>query len=347
MNWKDKFPRKSIYFETENGILYCGHVLEILKDFPEESVDCIVTSPPYWNLRYYGEVADVIWDEVQGCKHEWGEEIKVSSRHKKGETNPGKEAWAKEKGAITDRAGKFCLKCKAWYGQLGMEPTLELYHKHLLQVGSEIRRVLKKTGTLWWVHGDSYVDKTLSLQNFRFIQELIDKQGWYLRNIIIWEKPNCMPSSVKDRFTIDYEPIFFLVKNKKYYFKQQVEPAKTPGSVHVAKNIQKSHVVHEQYNRTYFARTYETKDYRNKRCVWHINTGYFKEAHFAVYPRELIEPMISAGCPEDGIVLDPFMGSGTTGEVAEILRRRWVGIEINKDYCEIAKRRLERRRYLL
>ena len=385
--------------DIRNTIIH-GNALETLRNIPDESVNCVVTSPPYWGLRFYGEETKTIWDGNPDCEHEWGEEI-ITARHKKGETNPGKEKWYKDNDAITPIAGNFCLKCGAWYGQLGLEPALDMFINHLLQITVELKRVLKKTGTLWWNMGDNYKSsggpsrhwgysdpkypngrdinyiepsslpqgniqpKSLCLQNFRLVQRMIDEQGWILRNILIWHKLNSTPSSVKDRFTVDFEPVFFFVKSKKYYFEQQFEPFQesTYQRINYAFNPSKGDIqgaVKSSGQRKFAEHLKQgLLNGRNKRCVWTINTQPFKDAHFAVMPEKLVEPMIRAGCPKEickkcgkinacncnvgfkpGIVLDPFMGAGTVAVVAKKLGRDYVGIELNPEYIKIAEKRI-------
>ena len=243
-----------------------------------------------------------------------------------------------------------------------------------------MKRVLRKDGTCWVVMGDSYAGsgkgaggknsnkgipqnvypniniiknfkygslcKTLLQIPSRFSIMMID-HGWILRNEIIWYKPNAMPSSVKDRFTVDFEKVFFFVKNKKYWFEQQLEKsiwfekdkrAITGGITKSGKSIT---LEGNQYQINKSG-CFRKDGNRNKRCVWQIPTQSFKGAHFAVFPPNLIEPMIKAGCPENGIVLDPFMGSGTVAEVALKLNRRFMGIELNPKYCEMAKKRISK-----
>ena len=385
--------------DIRNTIIH-GNALETLRNIPDESVNCVVTSPPYWGLRFYGEETKTIWDGNPDCEHEWGEEI-ITARHKKGETNPGKEKWYKDNDAITPIAGNFCLKCGAWYGQLGLEPSLDMFIDHLLQITAELKRVLKKTGTLWWNMGDCYgshsigngnvggiegqrnrtskqysdtikaqsinkllsvPDKCLALQNFRLAQRMIDEQGWILRNILIWHKLNSMPQSVKDRFTVDFEPVFFFVVSKKYYFEQQFEPFQesTYQRINYAFNPSKGDIqgaVKSSGQRKFAEHLKQgLLNGRNKRCVWTINTQPFKDAHFAVMPEKLVEPMIKAGCPKridygynacncnvgfkPGIVLDPFMGAGTVAVVAKKLGRDYIGIELNPEYIKIAEKRI-------
>jgi DNA modification methylase len=193
-------------------------------------------------VRDYGEQTKVIWDGDENCKHIWN--YRQFKQHS-GRGDCQKAGKYSEQEAIPDKELKdaFCQKCGAWYGQLGLEPTLDLYLKHLLQITQELKRVLKPTGVMFWNHGDSYggsqghfdaknpkaregrlipcqeyQSKCLFLQNYRLILRMCDEQGWILRNTIIWHKPNHMPSSVKDRFANAYEPVFFLTKSKRYYF---------------------------------------------------------------------------------------------------------------------------------
>jgi DNA modification methylase len=208
----------------------------------------------------------------------------------------------------------------------------------------EVKRVLRDDGTLWLNLGDSYAGNN-SRASFngragygnpretvvkRLPEGLKSKDmigipwrvsfalqadGWYLRSDIIWHKPNPIPESVKDRPTKSHEYIFLLSKNRKYYYDGD-------GIKERANNI-------------------NNVDTRNKRSVWTVPTKPYKEAHFATFPPNLITPCIIAGCPEGGIVLDPFWGSGTTAAVSKQLSRYYIGIEINPEYIEIAKKRIE------
>ena len=181
--------------------------------------------------------------------------------------------------------------------------------------------------------------KSLIMIPFRFAIEMVNR-GWILRNTIIWYKPNCMPSSVKDRFTVDFEYVFFFVKNKKYWFEQQFELAQNWG---IRDRINFRNGTKDPKLKHYGLKDCNFKDKgKNKRCVWQITTksSPSKKIHFAVYPEELIEPMIRAGCPKNGVIIDPFMGSGTTGVKAKKLGRNFIGIEINPDYVEMTIKRL-------
>lgn len=209
-------------------------------------------------------------------------------------------------------------------GQLGAESSMQEYIEKMLQVTAELYRVLKPTGSLWWNHGDSYDgDKSLTLQNFQLVQNMI-LQEWILRNVIIWHKPNCMPQSVKDRFTVDFEPVFFLTKSKKYYFETQFDAYSPESDVEYRQQLRanKQYNTKEPYqnNTPYMGQA--TKDYKShkaqnpsdakrnimlsmlkqpgriKRTVWSITTQPFKDSHFATFPEKLITTPIRAGCPE-------------------------------------------------
>ena len=356
-----------------------GDTLKVLKTLPDEIINCCVTSPPYWSLRDYG---------VEG--------------------------------------------------QLGLEKTFEEYINKLCNIFDEVKRVLRKDGTCWVNLGDSYSgsgngsndyrnqntknyrkgitlyqgqkpgktsisNKSLCLIPQRFAIEMVNR-GWILRNTIIWHKPNCMPSSAKDRFTVDFEYLYFFSKSKKYYFEQQLENL---GSICTRKR--KSAFRQQNENDEDLI----TTNGRNKRTVWKIPTKPFPDAHFAVFPEALIETPIKAGCPkyvckkcgkarekifetnnpkgisgragtpmvskgivdtfdgkqiiepghsstvyssavykgltncgcnagfEPGIVLDPFMGAGTTAKVALKQGKKYLGIELKQEYIDMANKRIK------
>ena len=322
--------------DIEKNTIINGNSLEVLKSLPDNSIDCCVTSPPYYALRDYG------------CD-----------------------------------------------GQIGLEETPEKYIESLCDVFSEVRRVLTPQGTLWLNIGDSYngnkVGNTEVVKNKKvsesndFHKKLwgrakpkdligipwmlafaLRSQGWYLRQDIIWQKPNPMPESVTDRCTKSHEYIFLLSKSQKYYFDyesiQEEATSSDKPRVFGANNqkgtlrndigrVYKPRTKNCQYdgqrpNSMHLAREAGLSDevypVRNKRDVWTVNTKPCKEAHFATYPFELIKPCILAGCPENGIVLDPFMGSGTTAIVARSLNRNYLGVELNPEYIKIAHKRLEK-----
>ena len=373
--------------------IYQGNCIEVLKDFPDESIDCVVTSPPYWGLRDYNQ-----------------EE------------------------------------------QLGLEKTPEEFVANLVKVFSEVKRVLKKEGSVWLNLGDTYYNKSLAGIPFR-VAFALQSDGWYLRQDIIWNKPNPMPESVQDRCTKSHEYIFLLTKSPKYFYdidairedcitnenrpsgvvrernfnynsKRNLNPKAYMRKYNNVENESKHRQgMHKQRGESVIVTRKElpeqkefvdfirnksnakklsedsgiklskvehwfrhdesgfaypsiedwdkireylddwSKEFisidkkmtelethldsinnnpkgRNKRSVWKITTKPYKEAHFATFPIELPITCIKAGCPEGGIVLDPFFGSGTTGLAAQELHRHWVGIELNPEYIEIANRRV-------
>jgi DNA modification methylase len=289
-------------------------------------------------------------------------------------------------------------------GQLGLESTPEEYVTKMVEVFREVKRVLKPEGTLWLNLGDSYASvhtgghksaKATVGSNKEGIQEIrqskaqpetyglkqkdlvgipwrvafaLQADGWYLRQDIIWHKPNCMPESVKDRCTKAHEYIFLLSKSPKYYYDaeaiaepvaqstidrlaqdidSQVGSDRVPGKTNGTMKAKppryggnKYTANPEIFNRTKSGNAYDFRPRRNKRSVWRVSTTPFKEAHFATFPEKLIEPCILAGCPVGGIVLDPFMGAGTTAVVAWKHNRNYIGFEINPDYVAIAEKRL-------
>nr|BDD45328.1 hypothetical protein 6 [Elusimicrobiota bacterium] len=358
-----------------------GNALDVLKTIPDESVDCVVTSPPYWALRDY-QTSHLIWDGDPNCQHDFSNETQIGDIRFRGKqanvySNANPEIY------VGDGKGSICSKCGAWQGELGLEPDFNLYIKHLNDIFIEVHRILKKTGTCWVNLGDTYggsgqgwgkqgktrgrnsidtrpvdimctdkppsykiMPKCLLLIPCRFAIEMCNRD-WILRNTIIWQKNNCMPSSVKDRFTVDFEYMFFFAKSKKYYFKQQVEDF--AGSTFVRIQANNSAIKAEQYaglsndNKQRFSERVKSGELagRNKRCVWKISTQSFTGAHFATFPEELIITPIKAGCPENGIVLDPFAGAGTTCMVAKKLGRKYIGIELNQQYAKMAEKRIE------
>lgn len=233
-------------------------------------------------------------------------------------------------------------------GQLGLEKSFEEYLDRLILIFQEVHRVLKDTGTCFVNLGDTYfggdmkaqyLEKCLCMIPARFALRMIEIE-WILRNEIVWHKPNAMPSSATDRFTVDFEKIFFFTKSKTYYFEQQLEEYFVPLN-RWGGNATNRENSSEGYAMCPRERKYRpNEEGRNKRAVWSINTESHSEAHLAVYPKSLVTTPILAGCPKGGIVLDPFMGSGTTAVVAQENGRKYLGAELNPEYCKIAEKRL-------
>jgi DNA modification methylase len=271
-------------------------------------------------------------------------------------------------------------------GQIGLEETPEEYISAMVEVFRCVRDVLANDGTVWLNIGDSYCNSNgfaraspeyqrEGRNNMPANDRKLDKlhatglktkdligipwmlafalraDGWYLRQDIIWHKPNPMPESVQDRCTKAHEYIFLLSKSQKYYFdhesikEQMSEESKarlTRGVSEFHKNVDGApgQTPHSMNQPRKHGEITETPDLRNKRSVWTITTKPYEGAHFAVFPADLIEPCILAGAPVGGIVLDPFMGSGTTAQVAQNLGRQYIGCELNEDYKPLQDKRL-------
>lgn len=236
--------------------------------------------------------------------------------------------------------------------QIGIEAEEEDYILQLLEVFEKSRRVLKKQGTLWLNLGDKYHQGRLLGMPWRVALRLAES-GWILRSDIIWHKPNAMPHSTRSRPTTDHEYLFLFSQSADYYFDADAirEPhvtfseqskmkggrnhfGKRQGTPEAGKNGGQSNLHDGRWDQAFHPKG------RNKRTVWSVPLGKFREAHFAVFPPKLIEPCIQAGTPLDGVVLDPFFGSGTVGLVASQLRRKYLGIELNPDYVRLAQQRL-------
>lgn len=261
-------------------------------------------------------------------------------------------------------------------GQIGLEETPEVFIDHLVTVFRELWRVLKPEGTLWVNMGDSYAGSNRGADDVKpkdligiswMLAFALRTDGWYLRQDIIWHKPNPMPESVTDRCTKAHEYIFLFSKSARYYF--DAEAIKEPATgwngskfedgknlinhPNVGKNRQRKPAGwdtgkggHGSFHRSGRAEAIEYTEIapeasttRNKRSVWTVPPQPFKEAHFATFPEDLIVPCILAGCPAGGLVLDPFNGSGTTRIVANKLGRNAIGFELNPQYIEIENRR--------
>lgn len=340
-----------IYHETPSGTLHQGEVLDILRTLQDESINCCVTSPPYWGLRDYGTA------EWQGgdaeCDH-----IQSENKHGGDRADRNQEGYKKQYKNI-------CPKCGAIRKdkQLGLEKTPEEYVARMVEIFREVRRVLRKDGTLWLNLGDSYNGSggaggdynaggikegqpkykgrnTGSLKPKDLVgipwrvAFALQADGWWLRQDIIWHKPNPMPESVTDRCTKAHEYVFLMSKSAKYYYDSDAVKENT-ASICTRKRASAFRQQDENPNNTL------TTVGRNKRSVWTVTTKPFKEAHFATFPRDLIRPMIQAGCPAGCVVLDPFMGSGTTAIEAIYQGKRYIGIDLNPDYCAMAARRIE------
>jgi DNA modification methylase len=276
--------------------IYQEPCLETLRKMPNEFIDCVITSPPYWQLRDYG-----------------------------------------------------------YDGQWGLEPTFQEYLEHLWEMMDEIYRVLKPSGTVWINLGDTYSsihtsqtrgknalldDDTMRSQEIKQVKNtnlpskcllLIPhrfaigciERGWIVRNDIIWAKRNGMPESVTDRFSKKHEYFFFMVKSEKYYFDLDSIRDKV-------KNIKSGLKQNNQMG----------KNCGDVSDFWDIPTKPNKSSHYATYNDELLRKPILSGCPENGIIYDPFMGSGTTAEGCIRSNRNFIGSEMSKEYVDIFNKRI-------
>ena len=349
-----------------NKILF-GDCRETLKTITTPVQMC-VTSPPYYGLRDYGTATWIGGDP--NCNHMRDSKVNPDNCIT-GHKNHGKMAGVGDAIYKTE-----CPKCGAVRqdNQIGLEETPEEYIDNLVSVFRSVREVMKDDGTLWVNIGDTYynyrsdgnypkqtVSKTnQDLPNFspvrgNKLQGLKQKDligipwmlafalradGWYLRQDIIWHKPNPMPESVKDRCTKAHEYIFLLSKNRYYKYDHEAikEPVKqdwgtrdrTNGKYH---NPGTGLAPHSGLTKSY--------DRKNKRSVWTVTNKPYKGAHFAVFPPDLIEPCILAGSEENDIVLDPFMGSGTTAMVAKKHNRKYLGCELHEGYEDLIQNRVD------
>jgi DNA modification methylase len=300
-----------------------GDCREILPTLPDQSVHCCVTSPPYFGLRDYGHA-----------------------------------------------------------GQIGLEATPDAFVAEMVAVFREVRRVLRDDGTLWLNLGDSYagsgkysagspshlwgskqstnaasaglampIPKGLKGKDLIGIPWRVafalQADGWYLRQDIIWSKPNPMPESVTDRCTKAHEYLFLLSKSPRYFYDAKAIAENAEGTAFkraqreaTADRVYSGGVGHEGRNDSGKSCIANSKETRNRRSVWEVTTQPFSEAHFAAFPPALIEPCILAGCPKGGTVLDPFAGAGTTGMVADRCQRNAILIELNAEYATMTKDRL-------
>lgn len=359
-----------------NARIIVGDNRVLLKRLEAKSIQTVITSPPYWGLRDYGTGTWIGGDE--SCKH-----IADKSKTKKfgnaefNENRPSREA-TKTKGYYFDDICGLCGAIKKDQ-QIGLETTPAEFVEQLCLVFDEVWRVLKDDGTLWLNLGDSYAafrdsksapdslregeGTRVATANNRNPESLrkaglkhkdlvgipwqvafaLQERGWYLRQDIIWAKPNPMPESVTDRCTKSHEYLFLLTKSPKYYFDNEAikEPVATKdGGKGIRVGGNKYGDNDDSKHATKSGNVFEGSEFRNKRDVWSVAPSRYKEAHFATYPPELITPCVLAGSKPDDWVLDPFSGSGTTGEVAMQFGRNYIGLELNAEYAALSEKRL-------
>ena len=441
--------------------IHCGDNIELMQKLPDNSIDMVITSPPYHGLRNYSDKAIKVWGGDKNCEHDW---INASTRHQEA---PGKTSLVKQKGLEYTITTYKCSKCNSWKGQFGQEPTPTMFINHLVEICREVKRILKPSGSFYLNLGDSYAVGTEKLKNLSEkesnwlkskqllmiptrVAQALQEDGFILRNSLVWWKPNPMPTPIKDRYNNTYEYIFFLTKEPRYFF--DIDAVRIPYSIpdeiksevmdisYLAKKVKrksykgknkdvktgassvldnvatlrkvadeyiKEHDLGEKNNKLikeYFHSVAGNPLGKTPGDVFEVTVQPFAEAHFAVFPPELVRRPIIASCPErvcmscgtpwtyetitevehnrenkrtdakvrpdglervpndwepkqvlghewkkncdcdseyaPGIVLDIFNGSGTTCEVAKKLRRRYIGFDINPEYCEMARERV-------
>ena len=301
-----------------------GDCIESLKKLEDQSINTCITSPPYWGLRdYNGEEKQL---GLEDTPEEFVDNlVKVFKEVKRVLRDDG-TVWLNLGDTYSSHKD-----CKSTPQSLAKGMKSEV--AHVIEKGKSVSRNTKK------LKAAGLKNKDLIGIPWR-VALALQQDGWYLRQDIIWHKPNPMPESVKDRCTKAHEYIFLLSKSPKYYFDN--EAIKEDGVIKAGTKGAKGSK-DRQNQKGVNARPPEYKIYdgkRNKRSVWTITTKPFKGAHFATFPMDLIEPCVLAGCPEGGTVLDPFAGSGTTGIVAVNHNRHAVMCELNKEYIELAKKRI-------
>lgn len=389
------------YYRDNHRTLYNKSCLD-MSEIPDNTVQCCVTSPPYWGLRKYAGEQDLIWGGDKDCVHEWVDN-KISLLHENRNFHIGTQEDILSSGyklAHTHKTSElkagFCSLCGAWRGAYGLEPKPELYVEHTIEILREIRRVLRPDGVVFWNVGDSYFGggfghenitadefaKKYPKQSLVFNYDMDDRlevgktkqgkhrvlkpkdlclipfrvaiaaqqDGWWVRSVIIWSKPNPMPESVKDRPTDAYEHILMLTKSARYYWDMEAvrEPSKNPDDDlrRILQAKQKTQPKGSTADKSSsYLETWSIGEVsinlngRNLRNVWTLPTQPYPEAHFATFPEALPERCIKAGSKEGDTVLDPFTGSGTTLKVAAELNRKAIGYEISEEYCELIIKR--------
>lgn len=339
-----------------------GDCREELRQLPPKSVHCCVTSPPYFGLRDYGNVEQI---GLEPTPDEFVSALVGVFREVRRVLRDDGTVWLNLGDSYTG-SGK------------GGNPENSPHNKQATNRGSQTVGVLygrtdeKTGGSARAAAVENVTRKTFDLGPKQLlgipwrVAFALQADGWYLRQDIIWHKPNPMPESVRDRCTKAHEYVFLLSKSPRYFFDQEaiLEPSSPNTHARLSQNVQEqvgSERAHagqktngamkavgrkfdpgkgNKNNPSFDAAMAIMPDKRNKRSVWTVPTRSYKEAHFATYPPDLIEPCIKAGCPAGGTVLDPFGGAGTTGLVADRLQRNAVLIELNPEYAQMARDRI-------
>lgn len=356
-----------------------GEALERIRDgVPDKSVQCVVTSPPYFGLRDYGTGKWVGGDPE--CDHLKPMPGGTAASGLGAYGNHLSDEMIEQK--VVQRRQQYrarCRRCDATRvdKQIGLEDTPDQYAQRIVEVFREVKRALRDDGTVWINLGDSYAShggqrgsgKGPALggaaQHMRgqphghrltppgykrkdllgipwMVAFALRADGWYLRSDIIWEKPNCMPESIRDRPTNSHEYLFLLSKRKTYHYDHRAIREPDKGTDHPRRVLKQPEPSGGLHSPNAGIRRAEGRNGagRNKRTVWTIPTIPFKGAHYATFPPRLIEPCILAGAPAGSIVLDPFAGTGVTMMVAAQHGRRALGIELNPESVAMARERV-------
>lgn len=357
--------------------IYQGDALEVLRTLPSESVHCVVTSPPYWGLRDYGVAGQLGLEECVDCGWHGTPAAFRSVLATQGVGPCGScfvchmVAVFSEVRRVLRSDGTLWLNMGDGYagswGAQGRQGKTGILAGRNACSARQIAAAAKRTTGTGRLDRTGLKPKDMIGQPWRLALAL-QASGWWLRSEIIWSKPTCMPESIQDRPTKAHETIFLLAKAQAYYYdataiREPVTGGARPRGSGVNRKAQKvpdgwdtaerAHgAIHRegrgapQYrprqNPSFSAAVHGLVEMRNKRTVWTIPAGRFPGAHFATFPEDLPAICIKAGCPRDGIVLDPFSGAGTTGLVARRLGRQFVGIELSSKYCRMARNRIER-----
>jgi DNA modification methylase len=308
--------------------IYCGNAVDVLKTFPDNFVNCVVTSPPYYGLRDYKAGGEEIGNE-QSPDEYVQRLVEVFREVRRCLCNDG-TFWLNIGDSYYNyRPGKGQSQAKQTIAKTKQDNPDVCPKRGNKLVGLKEKDLI---GIPW------------------MLAFALRADGWFLRQDIIWNKGNPMPESVKDRCTKSHEYVFLLTKSQKYYFDNEI--IREPCSEANVKDFTRRKTMDNQdggegtYSDVrpdlYRGReAYMPKDFKkNRRSVWNINTKPYKGAHFATFPEALVEPCIQAGCPLDGVVLDPFSGAGTTAVVAKKLGMSWLGVELNAEYIKLSEKRI-------
>jgi DNA modification methylase len=338
------------FFEHSCGVLYNGDALSVLRDLPEASIHCCVTSPPYWGLRDYGVAGQL---GLERTPEEYVSHMVEVFREVRRVLDPAGTLWLNIGDSYCSDAGRDRVPTtkpgdrvpSGWTNRI---PTRRV---HAMRKGKDCdpKRGPGAPGQPLGVCAAPGL-KPKDLVGIPWMLAFaLRADGWYLRSEIIWAKPNPMPESVQDRPTKAHETIFLLAKRAKYFYDAEAIAERTHGAHTVGTKDWESRKSAGEPMRHGLAGAAQANagqfkprqsETRNKRSVWTVATEPFPEAHFATFPQALIRPCILAGCPEGGTVLDPFSGAGTTALVAKENGRRFVGIELSSSYCRMSAKRL-------